>query len=82
MLQVQDYSCAICKTKNPGGAGNTFVVDHCHSTGKIRKLLCGKCNCAIGLLNEDPLLFDAAKKYLEEYYRQIEECGVSDADLI
>ena len=67
MLQDQQSTCAICKTTDPGGAGKKFVVDHCHSTDKVRALLCGKCNCAIGLLNEDPLLFDAAKQYLQNY---------------
>lgn len=67
MLEKQNKSCAICNTKEPGGKGNSFVVDHCHTTGKVRKLLCTKCNCAIGLLNEDPTLFDAAKKYLENH---------------
>jgi Recombination endonuclease VII len=67
MLQDQQGTCAICKTTDPGGAGKKFVVDHCHSTDKVRALLCGKCNCAIGLLNEDPLLFDAAKQYLQNY---------------
>lgn len=67
MLIKQKGKCAICQTTEPGGVGNKFVVDHCHKTNNIRALLCGKCNCAIGLLNEDPILFDAAKKYLESY---------------
>ena len=67
LLKNQNFCCAICKTKEPGGQGNIFVVDHCHLTGNVRALLCTKCNCAIGLLNEDPLLFDSAKKYLEKY---------------
>lgn len=67
MLTEQNGMCAICKTTDPGGVGKKFVVDHCHNTDKVRSLLCGKCNCAIGLLNEDPLLFDAAKQYLERH---------------
>lgn len=69
MLHEQQGMCAICKTTDPGGAGKKFVVDHCHSSDKVRALLCGKCNCAIGLLNEDPALFDAAKQYLEHHQR-------------
>jgi len=84
LLAKQGNVCAICKTNDPKGKG--FVVDHCHVTQKVRQLLCNKCNCAIGLLNEDPNLFDAAKKYLEqhqkEYYNQIDEFGQSDPDLI
>jgi hypothetical protein len=31
-----------------------FAVDHCHTSGKIRGLLCTNCNTAIGLLKDDP----------------------------
>lgn len=68
MLQEQNNACAICNTTDTSGCkGGKFHVDHCHNSKKIRQLLCSKCNCAIGLLNEDPLLFDAAKKYLERH---------------
>lgn len=51
MHQKQSEACAICKE---------FVVlseihvDHCHSTGKVRGLLCSACNKALGLLKDDP----------------------------
>ena len=68
MLQEQSNACAICKTTDTSSCrGGTFHVDHNHDTGKVRQLLCHKCNTAIGLLNEDPFLFDAAKKYLERH---------------
>lgn len=61
-LKEQDSLCFIChtasKTKN-------LAVDHCHKTGKIRKLLCSKCNTTLGLLNEDLDLIDNLKKYLQ-----------------
>lgn len=62
VLDAQDGRCAICKIK-PNS--RRLHVDHHHKSGIIRGLLCGKCNQAIGLLNEDLDLFDAAKKYLE-----------------
>lgn len=54
-LTIKDYNemfsnqlgmCAICKTDKP--AGNRFHVDHDHLTGKVRKLLCSRCNGALG----------------------------------
>ena len=69
-LTVDDYEflnvtqqglCAICD--RPDAAG--LHIDHHHDTGLIRGLLCGKCNKAIGLLKEDPALFDAASAYLQ-----------------
>lgn len=53
--------CAICGEPEPSG----LHIDHDHETGLIRGLLCGKCNKAIGLLKEDPGLFDAASSYLQ-----------------
>jgi len=68
MLKNQNQCCKICKSKKPGRKGvKRFAVDHCHKTNKVRGLLCMSCNTAIGLLNENPVLFDAAKQYLEEY---------------
>lgn len=60
--ETQDGKCAICEKKfaNPS---KTFV-DHNHETGKIRGLLCPKCNLAIGLLNDDPKLMAKVIEYL------------------
>lgn len=66
MLETQNYSCAICKTKEPEGQG-TFHVDHCHSTGNIRKLLCAKCNMMLGLAGDNIVTLETAIKYLIEH---------------
>ncbi len=58
---AQSDECAICGTPDEAG----LHIDHHHETGLIRGLLCGKCNKAIGLLKEDPVLFDAASSYLQ-----------------
>lgn len=52
--------CGICETTK------RTVIDHDHSTGKLRGLLCPNCNSAIGKLKESPLLFAAAQAYLEK----------------
>lgn len=61
----QDNKCKICKGK-PGKRVSYLSVDHCHTTGKIRGLLCRKCNMAIGLLNDSIELLGLAKSYLED----------------
>lgn len=48
MLEAQNGVCAICKT--PPASNRRLAVDHCHTTRRIRQLLCTKCNTALGLL--------------------------------
>lgn len=47
MLASQSGVCAICK-RPPNTASGQLHVDHCHKTGAVRKLLCVKCNMALG----------------------------------
>ena len=61
LLAQQNGVCAICKE-----TGRALCVDHCHRTGRVRALLCGHCNSAIGFLRESPLLARAAATYLEQ----------------
>lgn len=42
-------------------------TDHCHLSGKVRGLLCYKCNKAIGLFNDDITLLEKAKVYLTHF---------------
>ena len=61
LVIAQNNLCALCGRPDEQG----LHVDHDHITGRVRGLLCGKCNKAIGLLDEDPALFAAAVLYLE-----------------
>jgi hypothetical protein len=63
MLVRQHGGCAIC---NDGPGKRKFHVDHCHSTGKIRGLLCHRCNVGIGMFRENPQLFIEAITYMME----------------
>ncbi len=55
--------CAICGEK-PGK--KKFAIDHDHRTDKVRGLLCMRCNIAVGLLRDDPMLMMSAWKYIDE----------------
>lgn len=64
MLALQGGVCAICKSPEPGGKGK-FHVDHCHSTDRVRGLLCNGCNIALGHMHDDPVRLREAALYLE-----------------
>lgn len=72
LLVKQNYVCAICgKLPNPRQARKTkkrkqrsLVVDHCHKTGKVRGLLCQKCNVSLWAI-EDTTWETKARAYLE-----------------
>lgn len=59
----QGNACAICQV--PSSAGRYLHIDHNHSTGRIRGLLCGSCNRAIGLFKDNPTVLRLAAAYLE-----------------
>jgi Recombination endonuclease VII len=68
MLQHQGGVCAICGGQPKGGTSTKyFSVDHCHKTGKVRQLLCNRCNTALGLLNEDKNIVQAMANYIEKH---------------
>ena len=67
MLEEQNGVCAICKsleTKILWGAVIRLSVDHDHKTGKVRGLLCDRCNRALGTVNDDANLLKKLIKYL------------------
>ena len=67
MLKSQNNSCATCKTKTPSGTSTKyFHVDHCHTTNKVRGLLCSRCNMALGILKEDMDVLSNLILYLKD----------------
>jgi hypothetical protein len=63
MVLAQKGLCAIC-ARPPGDS--RLHVDHCHKTGQVRGLLCGRCNTAIGLLGDDPKILAMAISYIQK----------------
>ena len=68
LLEAQDFSCKICRATRAreGGSGYwSFSVDHCHKTGRVRGLLCRKCNTLLGAVNDNPTILLKAIQYLK-----------------
>lgn len=80
MREAQEYRCAICQRheddlpKKPSRRtsdglqtmGSALVVDHCHQSNRVRKLLCFKCNQGIGCFEESLEYLTAAYRYVRD----------------
>src|SRR5712691_2192430 len=66
LLALQNGACAICRRKSD----RMLCVDHCHKTGRVRGLLCHKCNAGLGCYDDDPSFMRAAAAYLERCEQQ------------
>jgi len=64
MYEAQSGLCAIC-FKSSGA--RRLSVDHNHTTGAVRGLLCHRCNTSLGLLNDDVNVLLSAIKYLGQW---------------
>jgi hypothetical protein len=62
MYTNQQGCCAICKHYY-----SVLCVDHRHSTGKVRALLCDQCNRGIGMLKESVVIMSDAINYIQTY---------------
>jgi Recombination endonuclease VII len=62
LLVRQDYCCGICRKK----PRKSFHIDHDRETGRVRGLLCGNCNRAIGYLHHDIQALQRAIAYLDD----------------
>jgi hypothetical protein len=65
MLKEQGGRCLICPATPDGERHGVFHIDHCHTGGHVRGLLCHRCNTALGLFADDPERLRKAIGYLK-----------------
>ena len=69
-FEQQGGLCALCEQPEievVRGKVRLLAVDHDHVTGEKRGLLCRRCNCILGMFNDDPVLFQKAIEYLSRW---------------
>lgn len=62
LKEAQNNTCLICKTQT-----DKLKIDHCHSTGKFRGLICNGCNSGLGMFRENIEAMKEAIKYLRTH---------------
>ena len=67
MLEQQGGGCCLCGAPPP--EGGSLHVDHDHDTGRVRSLLCFRCNAGLGQLRHDPALLKRAAEYVGTHHR-------------
>lgn len=70
MREEQNFSCPICGKHEDNCGKHKLVVDHCHTTGKVRQLLCAQCNAGIGHLKESESILTSAIAYLRKHRKE------------
>lgn len=63
MLLEQGGVCKMCGADKAGPKRFYFCVDHCHATGRVRALLCTRCNVAVGFYEKHA---EKIMKYLQD----------------
>lgn len=64
LLRTNSKLCAICSVVLTDRGPTRKVVDHCHSSRKLREVLCIKCNSLIGLAGDDVSILRKSINYL------------------
>ena len=62
---IQGNVCAICKSVQTQERYSRLSIDHCHTTGQVRGLLCDLCNRGLGYFKDNVDALSNAIKYLQ-----------------
>jgi hypothetical protein len=65
LFESQGHACAICRAKQPGRKDDFWCLDHNHTNGKPRGILCNHCNMGLGNFKDDKKVIKQAIEYLK-----------------
>jgi len=68
LIESQGNRCLCCKVTFERKGKNRPCVDHCHTTGRIRGVLCDRCNVVLGRVNDNASLLLALASYVENSF--------------
>lgn len=80
MFVAQNGKCAICETTQFDGPGKKLHVDHCHTTGIVRGLVCVRCNVLLGMAKDCPDRLTRAIAYLAQKLQPTLTCDPIASD--
>ena len=63
-IKNQNNKCAVCG-EDLISKGNNICVDHSHTSGKVRDILCRRCNMMVGYMEGSPQLVKDILMYLD-----------------
>jgi hypothetical protein len=66
IAKEQNFVCAICQKSEP--CNRALAVDHCHTTKKVRGLLCTNCNMGLGKFQDNVEYLKKAIEYMEREF--------------
>lgn len=66
LFEKQNNACAICLDSERGK--RDWHLDHDHTTGKVRGILCHWCNLMLGHARDSEDILEAGMRYLQEHY--------------
>ena len=69
LFERQEGKCAICGIHEDQLSKKGLAIDHDHVTNKVRGLLCGNCNRALGFFKDDIEILKKAVDYLQQVDR-------------
>jgi hypothetical protein len=67
--QKQNHLCLLCHKKQKCGKRQRLYVDHDHTTGKFRGLLCFSCNSMLGFAKDNIEVLQEAIQYLQAQHK-------------